>query len=464
MRAQNVIVRYVAAAAVLSGWVVAASDVGPAVEGEGTNTADAVVSPASVPADTNAPPPAAVQAPKPNLSPELAEVIRLAESGLSDDVILAYIQRSPPASAVSADQIVYLRDLGISSPVLQALVERSAPAQGQSATPAAPPAMSPAPPAPTPESPAPPPPATASTAPPAPDTADYTDYSDALAPYGTWMLVPGYGWCWQPTVVVVNPYWQPYCQDGCWMWTDCGWYWNSYYSWGWAPFHYGRWCRYPAYGWIWCPDRVWGPAWVCWRQAPGYCGWAPLPPGAHLTAGIGWTYHGQAVSANYGFGLAASSFTFVSYSHFTDRHPFDSRLSASYASAVYNQTTVNNNFVVPQNGRVSNRGIDVQRVEAATRKPLRQVSVRDLEATRRAFSTPAGTSPGSYARTPNVSPGFQQNGPMWNTAPAKPSLTAPVRNELRPITPSAPVYTAPKYEPMAPRAGYSTSGRSQSHP
>ena len=80
------------------------------------------------------------------------------------------------------------------------------------------------------------------------------DFYNSLAPYGTWVNVPDYGWCWQPTVVVVNSAWQPYCNNGCWLWTDQGWYWNSYYSWGWAPFHYGRWCQYPGYGWLWCPD------------------------------------------------------------------------------------------------------------------------------------------------------------------------------------------------------------------
>src|SRR5437763_1893906 len=65
-------------------------------------------------------------------------------------------------------------------------------------------------------------------------------YSD-LAPYGSWLQVDGMGWCWQPRCVVVNRAWQPYCDYGHWAYTDCGWYWQSSYSWGWAPFHYGRW-------------------------------------------------------------------------------------------------------------------------------------------------------------------------------------------------------------------------------
>jgi len=48
-----------------------------------------------------------------------------------------------------------------------------------------------------------------------------TFYSD-LSPYGTWVDLEGVGWCWQPTVVVVNRGWQPYCDGGHWVYTE-GW-------------------------------------------------------------------------------------------------------------------------------------------------------------------------------------------------------------------------------------------------
>ena len=68
-------------------------------------------------------------------------------------------------------------------------------------------------------------------------------YYGALDPYGDWFYDGSHGWVWRPTVAVVDVGWRPYSQGGRWIYSDVGWYWNSYYSWGWAPFHYGRWHR-----------------------------------------------------------------------------------------------------------------------------------------------------------------------------------------------------------------------------
>ena len=87
-------------------------------------------------------------------------------------------------------------------------------------------------------------------------------FYDTLAPYGGWVNFQGYGWCWRPTIVVYNTGWQPYCDNGHWVYTDCGWYWVSGYSWGWATFHYGRWFHNQRYGWCWRPDTTWSPSWV----------------------------------------------------------------------------------------------------------------------------------------------------------------------------------------------------------
>ncbi|HXU75948.1 MAG TPA: hypothetical protein VN794_05230, partial [Methylomirabilota bacterium] len=45
--------------------------------------------------DSNAPPARVIEPPRIALPAPLAEVVRLAESGVSDEVVLAYIQRSP---------------------------------------------------------------------------------------------------------------------------------------------------------------------------------------------------------------------------------------------------------------------------------------------------------------------------------------------------------------------------------
>ena len=122
--------------------------------------------------------------------------------------------------------------------------------------------------------------------------ADVSYFYNDLSPYGSWVNLDGYGWCWQPRAVVVSPGWRPYCDGGYWVYSDAGWYWQSSYSWGWAPFHYGRWYAHPRCGWVWTPDRVWGPAWVTWRVAGDSCGWAPLPPHAEFDVRLGWRFNG----------------------------------------------------------------------------------------------------------------------------------------------------------------------------
>ena len=101
-------------------------------------------------------------------------------------------------------------------------------------------------------------------------------FYDELAPYGSWVDIRPYGWCWAPRGVSAD--WRPYT-EGSWAYTDCGWTWVSYEPWGWAVFHYGRWLNDPHAGWVWVPGTVWGPAWVAWRWSDDWVGWAALSPG-----------------------------------------------------------------------------------------------------------------------------------------------------------------------------------------
>ena len=123
-----------------------------------------------------------------------------------------------------------------------------------------------------------------------------SDFYDALAPYGSWVNVGPYGQCWRPANVVRD--WRPYTQ-GYWEWTDAGWYWVSDEPWAWACYHYGQWMFDPVYGWVWLPGTDWAPAWVVWREAPDYIGWAPCGPGGVVVAG--------------------APFVFVDIHHFHDR-------------------------------------------------------------------------------------------------------------------------------------------------
>src|SRR2546430_2460408 len=109
-------------------------------------------------------------------------------------------------------------------------------------------------------------------------------FYDNLAPYGRWLEVGDYGYCWQPSDI--DQGWRPYA-DGRWVYTDAGWTWDSDEPYGWAVYHYGRWVRVARAGWVWVPDTEWGPAWVSWRSSERHVGWAPLPPEARFLPNIG---------------------------------------------------------------------------------------------------------------------------------------------------------------------------------
>lgn len=119
-------------------------------------------------------------------------------------------------------------------------------------------------------------------------SANYGDFYNTLAPYGQWITYGDYGDVWIPNV---GPEFQPYLTDGHWVYTDLGWTWASDYPWGWATFHYGRWFYDNQLGWAWIPGNQWSPAWVAWRSAPDYYGWAPLGPGMNIDFNVQIPYN-----------------------------------------------------------------------------------------------------------------------------------------------------------------------------
>lgn len=304
-----------------------------------------------------------------NIDPNssLAAVIKLAQAGMSESVILSYVSNSITPFNLDSDEIIYLRDIGLSDNAISAMIQRDQSLGSTTVAQTTPPPETNT--------------VTAPLTPPASETVpaddSYTYFYDSLAPYGSWIYVADYGYCWQPTVVVANPGWQPYCNYGRWVYTDCGWYWRSDYSWGWAPFHYGRWFHHPRRGWCWVPGHEWGPAWVSWRYNNDYCGWAPLPPGAIFRPGIGFTFHGRNVSASFGFGLSADFYTFVSFGHFTDHRPWEHRVPHNEHTRIYNNTTVVNNIVIGNNNTIINRGVGTERVEHAEHRPIRPIHVAE---------------------------------------------------------------------------------------
>src|ERR1041385_4946019 len=116
----------------------------------------------------------------PAVSPAVSEVLRLAESGVSEDVVLAYINNSPSGFNLTSDQILYVRDVGLSSQVITAMLNRDAAlrTQPQPSQPVPEPEPAPAPTVPV-EAPL-TPPATEVAAPPV----QVNYFYSGLAPYG----------------------------------------------------------------------------------------------------------------------------------------------------------------------------------------------------------------------------------------------------------------------------------------
>jgi hypothetical protein len=376
----------------------------PLVPSFATNTPPALVAP-----DNSATP----ITPPPNIFPTspLAQVVRLTQAGMDPSVIMTYITNSSSTFNLDSDKIIYASDAGVPGTMVTAMMQRdqflqqqfdAAQAaqqaqQAQQGQPAQPTEAAP------PDEPAPTDTAEVAAQPDTqPVTINY--FYNSLAPYGSWVVVNGYGRCWRPTVCVYNSGWQPYCDRGRWVYSDCGWYWNSDYAWG-ATFHYGRWFRDTSAGWCWYPDNVWAPSWVTWRYSNNYCGWAPLPPRTSYQAGVGIVYNGGGVSAGFGFGLGASCFTFVPTQHFCDPHPRNYCVPPAQVTQVYNNTTVINNYNV-NNHTIVNHGIAVGSIATATRTPIRPIPVHEIN---------SGYTRGNYGQPvyhPGQIPGV--NHPAYN--------------------------------------------------
>ncbi len=115
----------------------------------------------------------------------------------------------------------------------------------------------------------------------APDVVGYEDLDDN----GDWRDDANYGHVWFPNRVAGG--WAPY-HDGHWAWiSPWGWTWVDDSSWGYAPFHYGRWVSVGGrWGWVAGPvavRAVYAPALVVFVGGGpggfgGDVGWFPLGP------------------------------------------------------------------------------------------------------------------------------------------------------------------------------------------
>jgi hypothetical protein len=360
----------------------------------------------NVVADTNIVEQAITSHPRPlQLTPGLSEVVKLIQAGVGEEVLMVYITNSSEVLNIGSEEVLYLHDIGAPPAVITTLIQQdivrkqaaasakplppgvaltrpltnavAARSVNQGVVPLNPPdettvvtGTDPLPSAGEPD--------VAYAAPIAPQSVTVAQFYTELAPYGTWVDVPGYGHCWRPTVAVWNSSWRPYGDGGRWLWTDSGWYWYSDYSWGWAPFHYGRWSCPSGIGWVWTPDTHWGPAWVSWRSTRSHCGWAPLPPAARFVAGHGFFHNDLSVSVNFDFGLSDDHYVFLPTSRFCDRRLSGHYLSRQHSATVYRESTVVNNYVTINKNTVINKGVGFERIASATRGNIRQVALKGV--------------------------------------------------------------------------------------
>ena len=380
------------------------------------------------------------------------EVIQLVRRGVGEAVVTDFIERISEAYSLSSDQILYLNDLGIPEPVLRSLIQKSSVTstsavaiqtvivqadssaalnQPTSAVNAAQSseknvilnpyltsttgggdAVGQIPRTSSPEQSSvgksPEAPASVAPLPVQPVVVNQQVFNEALSPYGTWVEVPIYGRCWQPTVAVINSTWIPYSDGGRWAWTDSGWYWHSTYTWGWGPYHYGRWHRHNHHGWLWSPGYDWAPAWVAWRSNNDYCGWAPLPPECRWSSGVGFSWFNGHTSVSVGFGISPYAWYATPWNRFCHprlhhvglpRHNVgqfvnDSRITVGSGTVV--NVKGNNNTVV------INNGISREEVQRHTREEIRRTEIRDVASPSAAQSFGAARPTPSASRNPQL--------------------------------------------------------------
>lgn len=255
------------------------------------------------------------------------------------------------------------------------------------------------------------------------------DFYTPLNAYGDWITIPNYGRVWQPAVTMVNAEWRPYCNGGRWVFSDCGWYWQSDYSWGWAVFHYGRWCYVDRHRWVWLPDTVWAPAWVSWRRSETHCGWAPLPPGTTFRVGVGFTV-GHGAQFDLQFGLSSRHYTFVANNRLGEQNLNSVMVRKEEVETIYQRSShVEKSYDWNEKQRrVHNKGPDRDEDARARQPSARTIHLVNTSAA--PVRKPAAPHAPVFAPPASIAP----------AAPAMPVVTpaAPVMPVVTPATPVTP--------------------------
>src|SRR5215472_6180003 len=58
-----------------------------------------------------------------NTNPQLNQVVKLAQAGVGEAIMMAYVTNSPNTFNVSSDDVIYLNDLGVPETVINAMLQ-----------------------------------------------------------------------------------------------------------------------------------------------------------------------------------------------------------------------------------------------------------------------------------------------------------------------------------------------------
>jgi hypothetical protein len=210
---------------------------------------------------------------------------------------------------------------------------------------------------------------------------EMTGYED-LDDYGRWDYDATYGHVWIPTRVDAG--WAPY-REGHWAFVaPWGWTWVDDAPWGFAPFHYGRWCRVHE-SWAWIPGPVvvrpvYAPALVAFVGGGGF----------HLSVGFGGG--GGVAWFPLGPGEVFVPAYHVSRGYVNQVNVTNTVVNVTKITNVYNTTVINNNTTVANNNvtkvvyvnqRAPNAVTAVSRDTFVNARPVArnvvQVSPREIE-------------------------------------------------------------------------------------
>jgi hypothetical protein len=231
---------------------------------------------------------------------------------------------------------------------------------------------------------------------------------DYLSGFGLWVNYPPYGYVWMPKGL--GPHWHPYVH-GRWIWTDYGWTWVSKYSWGWLPFHYGRWGRDVRLGWFWVPDVNWAPAWVIWRFSDIYIGWAPVPPDIPFRSGHGYDWRNRHIDERL--------WIFVEGRHFHQGRLNNWIIPRERYRTIINITVLGDQVTV-RNHMIINNGLSPQQVERISGRPVTKVKLKEIK------------QPGEEGVSPNEVRLYR---PVIKKEQATPKMAVPREEAERQITP-----------------------------